>query len=169
MKNQRKLMIAAGILTLFLIHLIAAFSLGIYIGRHGFSRQGLSLQGPQAAQQPPRPGGVPAGQPDAQPPQDQRSPRLPGEPTIVGRIRRIGRDELDLATQEGPRLIILDSETRVWNEEGDRVEIEKLTEEQIVAIFGVFGDGGQQLHADLIVILPPPEERPDQPVPQKAP
>ena len=63
MKNQRKLMIAAGILTLFLIHLIAAFSLGIYIGRHGFSRQGLSLQGPQAVQQPPKPGGCQPGNP----------------------------------------------------------------------------------------------------------
>jgi len=40
--------------------------------------------------------------------------------------------------------------------DGQSLNSADLTGEQIVAVFGVLGDGNQQLKADLIVVLPPP-------------
>ena len=151
---QHKFLYAIGILILFLIHIIAAFALGVYVGRYGPTRQGLTLQGPGEMRQQPQQ--APPGQaPDRQ----LAQPFLPGEPTVIGRIRRVGPHTLDLATREGPRQVILDAETEVRDQAaGGSAGRDSLAEEQIVAIFGVFDDDGRQLQADLVVILPEPEQ-----------
>ncbi len=186
MTLQRKLMYGAGGLLLLLVFVIAAFSLGVYVGRYGLTRSGLSLQGPRNLGPPPPAGRpedqAPAGQPGAprqsQPPGGQPEPRpegqplralLPSEPTLVGRILRISPSALDLATRDGPRRVAYDSETEVWNEAGEETSLNAMTEGQIMAIFGELANGGQRLQADLIVILPLPEPGEGQPRPPGSP
>jgi hypothetical protein len=163
MTRERKLLYAGGIFILFLFHIVAAFALGVYVGRYGVTREGLTLQGPRNV------GPAPAQPPDkapqpVQPGADQPfGPSLPGEPTVIGRIRRIGRNTLDLATREGPRQVVLDEETKVRTQAGEIVALDGLAEGQIVAIFGLFRDDGQQLQANVVILLPSPEGEPDQP------
>ena len=151
MTVERKIMTVAGVLLLIMIHLTIAFALGVYLGRYGFSREGLALQGPnrpaQDALAPPR-GGSPARQPAS---------RLPGEPTLVGRVQRIKDGYLSLLTQDGPRQTLVRDSTQIWDINGEIVSLGTLAEGHIVAVFGNFDDGGRQLRANLIVILPPPE------------
>jgi hypothetical protein len=154
MTTQRKLLYGAGILLLLLFHVVIAFALGVYVGRYGLTREGLTLQGPGNVERPPagaapdRPG---TGQPE---PEGPAVPALPGEPAVLGRIRRVGREMLDLATREGPRQVMVDAGTRVRDSTGAILNLEDLSPGQIVAVFGVRIDGGQGLQADLIVILP---------------
>jgi hypothetical protein len=140
MTTQRKLLYGAGILLLLLFHVVIAFALGVYVGRYGLTREGLTLQGPGNVERPP------AG----------AAPDRPGtgQPAVLGRIRRVGREMLDLATREGPRQVMVDAGTRVRDSTGAILNLEDLSPGQIVAVFGVRIDGGQGLQADLIVILP---------------
>ncbi len=152
MTTQRKLLYGAGILLLLLFHVVIAFALGVYVGRYGLTREGLTLQGPgnlaPAPDQPRR---------DPLEPEGPAAPALPGEPAVLGRIRRVGREMLDLATREGPRGVMVDAGTRVRDSTGAPLNLEDLSPGQIVAVFGVRIDGGQGLQADLIVILPQAE------------
>ena len=152
MMTQRKLLYAGGVFLLFLFHIIAAFALGVYVGRYGMTRDGLTIQGPRNVGQPVV---QPLG-PDRPGPDQSGQAALPGEPTAVGRVRQVGRGTLDLATREGPRQVMLSAETEYRDQAGETITWDNLSEGQIVAVFGVFGDGGQQLQATLIVVLPEP-------------
>jgi hypothetical protein len=145
MTTRRKLLYAGGVTLLFLFHIIAAFALGVYVGRYGMTRDGLTIQGPRNV-----------GQPAVQGPDQPGQVTLPGEPTAVGRVRQVGRSTLDLATREGPRQVMLSAETEYRDQTGETITWDNLSEGQIVAVFGVFGNGGQQLQAALIVVLPEP-------------
>jgi hypothetical protein len=135
----------AGAATLLIIHGVAAVALGLYIGRYGMTRDGLTLQGPGNMRQLP---------PDQAPDQVPARPPIPGEPTVLGRIRRIDSGMLDLATMGGPRQVLFDEQTKVWDRTGEVTSLDRLAEGQFVAILGVFHNGGQHLEADLIIILP---------------
>lgn len=157
MNRQRQILIGAGACVIVSMLLIAAFSLGVYVGEHGWTRQGLTLQGPQ--RQPPAGGADQLG--PAQPPGQQ--PGLPpgdplpgGQPTLVGRVRLIMRDRLEVITPDGPRLIGLTPRTRL-EDQGQAVELSALREGQVVAIFGRPAEGRGMLLADLIILLPPAE------------
>jgi len=152
MTTQRKLLYGAGITLLLLFHVVIAFALGVYVGRYGLTREGLNLQGPRDMG--PAPAGTGAGQPE---PERPIAPGLPGEPAVLGRIRRVGREMLDLATREGPRGVMVDAGTRVRDSAGAILDLEDLSPGQIVAVFGARVNGGQGLQADLIVILPQAE------------
>ncbi len=159
MTTQRRIMLAAGVGLLFVLHIVAAFALGVYVGRYGLTRDGLALQGPHNAQRLDGPQLAPGGQPPAgQPGNLPQNPPLPGEPTLVGRIRRIEPGRLDLATPNGPRQVSWDAATRVRELAGATLAVSDLEEENTVAIFGTFSDGGQLLQAELIVLLPPPDQ-----------
>ena len=145
MTTERKLLLGGGILLLFLIHIVAAFAAGVYVGRHGLTREGLTLQGPLRNQNPAQPGTRPGAQ------NQPAAPNMPGEPTVIGRIRRVDDQTLDLATREGPRQVMLDAETRYRDQAGELLGREVLAEGDIVAVFGIYPADGRQLHADLIV------------------
>jgi hypothetical protein len=154
MTTQQKLLYAGGIVLLLLFHVVIAFALGVYIGRYGLTRDGLTLQGPRNVQAPQGP------QPAQGAPNQPGQPILPGEPAVIGRIRRVDRATLDLATREGPRQVMLDNETKYRVGSGEVLARDDLAEGGIVAVFGVFIDDGQQLHADLVVVIPVQDQEP---------
>ncbi|HHH41202.1 MAG TPA: hypothetical protein ENK56_04275 [Chloroflexi bacterium] len=145
-QNHRVLIwVGAGVIVLMLV--TAAFALGVYVGEHGWTREGLTLGGPgEPDRQPGPPGG--AGMPPGQP--------LPGgQPTLVGRIRLRLDEGLELATPQGPRPVSLTSTTRFEDAQGNPIEPDTLRRGDIVAIFGHFEEGGQRtLVADLVVRFP---------------
>lgn len=139
-----------GAVMLLLIMLTGAFSLGVYIGRHGLSQEGLRYQ-------PAQPGGMP------EPQSADRPHNLPpGDPDLIGLIRDISPQGIQLTTQEGPRLLETDDATRVLDTEGRLLKLADLRLGDIVAVFGDFTPGdGRHLLATHIVRLPP--RQPPQP------
>ena len=65
MNRQRKVLTALGAIWIVCMLLIAAFALGVYVGEHGWTREGLSLRGPQRPPNQPGPDQV---QPPGLPP-----------------------------------------------------------------------------------------------------
>ena len=151
-ENRWQIIIGAAVLLLML--LAGTFSLGIYIGRHGLSREGLRYQpASQANQQAPpqnlnpqdRPAGIPQGQPD-----------------LIGQLRRGSKDGIELATENGIRYVAIDGDTKLVDETGNSLQGTDLQVGDILAIFGEFSvNEGQQLLASVILRLP--ERSPPQP------
>jgi len=148
--RRRLWLLVVGAAIMVVMLLIAVFSLGVYVGEHGWTREGLTLQGPSARRGPaqqPQPGiGAP--------------PPLPGggrPPDLVGRIRRILEGTLLLATADGPRTVELEERTEVAARQGDSRSLDDLRPGQTVAIFGYRDGDGRALVAELIVLLPAAE------------
>lgn len=165
MTTGRKLLVGTGAAIIVGMLLIAAFALGVYVGEHGWTREGLALEGPGGD-----PGRLP--QPGTRTPGDR--PPLPGggrSPDVVGRVREILDGSLLLATPDGPRTVELGEHTRVETREGDVRSLDDLGRGQVVAIFGQRNGDGKALVADLVVLLPtqeqPPGGSPVQPRPQR--
>jgi hypothetical protein len=145
---ENRWLIVTGAVVLVLMLLIGAFSLGVYVGRHGLSPEGLRYQTVQpAAPALGEPGGGPAELPQGLP---------AGPPDGTGRIRGRSAAGIELATQEGPRLVEVDQSTQVTDMQGTSLTLADLQRGDIVAVYGriAFGDG-QRLIATLIVRLPP--------------
>lgn len=162
MTKGHKLLIGSGAVVIVVMLLIAAFSLGVYVGEHGFTRDGLTLRGPDPGgpiQSPP----VSPGAPVQQPPVNANRP-----PDVTGRIRQnLGRSLL-LATPDGPRTIELSDQTQVRTPEGEQRPLNALRPGQPVAIFGHRNGDGRVLVAELIILLPPAQQPTGQP-PQTQP
>jgi hypothetical protein len=140
---ENRWQIAIGALVLLLMLLAGVFSLGVYIGRYGLSREGLQYQpaqltNPQGIQQANRPAGIPE-----------------GEPQLIGRLRFVGRQGVELATQEGIRFVAINQETRLLNGRGEDLQRSDFQTGDILAIFGEFSvNEGNQLLAEIIIRLP---------------
>jgi hypothetical protein len=121
--------------------LAAAFSLGVYVGEHGWTREGLTYQPQQPAG--PLPGaGAPVG-PGGEP------------PVVTGRIRVISPQGLELATPDGPRFVQITAETRFEVPDGEDLGLQDLARGDVVAVFGELMPGdGPRLQATRIVRLP---------------
>jgi hypothetical protein len=138
---ERRWLIPAGAVILVLMLVTAAFSLGVYVGEHGWTREGLTYQPQQPAG--PLPGaGAPAG-PGGEP------------PALTGRIRTIAPQGLELATPDGPRFVELTTDTRIEDPDGQELSLRDLSRGEIVAVFGeLFPGDGPRLRASRIVLLP---------------
>jgi hypothetical protein len=140
-ENRWQIILGAGVL-LFML-LAGTFSLGVYIGRHGLSRDGLHYQpsqvgNPQVLQPAERPPGIPE-----------------GEPELIGRLRSASRQGIVLATQNGIRFVAIDQETKLLNERGEAIQRTDFQVGDILVIFGEFNiNEGTQLLAEVIVRLP---------------
>ena len=147
---ENRWQIIIGAVMLLLILLTGAFSLGVDIGRHGLRQEGLHYQ-------PSQPGDK------LEPlPADRPWNLQLGEPDLIGLIRVISPQGIQLATQEGPRLLEADEATRVLDTEGQLLKLADLHLGDIVAVFGDFTPGdGRHLLATHIVRLPP--RQPPQP------
>jgi hypothetical protein len=161
MSTTQKLLIAGGVFIVIVIVAIAAFSLGVYVGEHGWTAGPPSIArpggGPPLGQPPPGgqpgqpPGGSP-GQPSFGPPGDLP----PGRPDVIGRVRSITGDSITLNTPQGPRLVTVNEETEVKRAEGEEESsLEDIEPGISIAVFGQFNGGGKTLVAQVIVILPP--------------
>ncbi|UCF59864.1 MAG: hypothetical protein JSV37_08855 [Anaerolineaceae bacterium] len=144
---ENRWQIILGAVVLLVILLTAAFSLGIYVGRHGWGEEGLRYQPPG-----------PEGGPGAAPGQDFAA----NPPDLVGRIRALSQLGIQLATQDGPRIVEVSENTRVEDKDGTPLKLTDLRLGDLVAVFGEFTPGnGQRLVASQIVRLP--ERAPQQP------
>ena len=160
--NRWKLItLSAGGVILLLMLLAASFSLGMYVGEHGWTRDGLGYAGPGGrvgpAGQPgagPGPGG-PA--PAAGTPQQPFAPAgLPaGRPNLTGRVVRIYLQRIELAAADGVKTVVLTAGTRFLEQDGTVIALKDLKKGDVIAVYGVFaaGDGGE-LRAEFVVRLP---------------
>jgi len=143
-KNRWGFIIGGALLIVMLM--LGSFSIGIYLGRLG-TDQGSPRDEPQA--------------PPPIPPQNPLQEKV-GEdiqinnPDLVGRLKFVGKDGIQLITEQGNRFVIVDKDTRLWNWSGETLQLRDLGRYDILAVYGSFTqDGGRQLLADLIVRLPP--------------
>ena len=147
---ENRWQIAIGALVLLLMLLAGVFSLGVYIGRHGLSRevfryQPAQITNQQGLQQAIRPAGIPE-----------------GDPQLIGRLRLVTRQGIELATQDGVRFVAINQETKLLNGRGETLQRSNFQTGDILAIFGDFSlNEGKQLLAEVIVRLP--VQQPPQP------
>ncbi len=143
---ENRWQIVVGAVILLLMLLVGAFSLGVYVGEYGWTRQGLSYQPDQG-----------------QAPAQVQLPglgQIQGEgaegPGLTGRILSISLEALELATQEGRRRVELHDGTIFRELDGPEVPLTALSLGDIVAIYGemIAGDGGRLL-AQVVLRLPP--------------
>jgi hypothetical protein len=162
MTKGHRLLIGSGAAVIVAMLLIAAFSLGVYVGEHGFTRDGLTLRGSDSG----APAQAPRVSPDA--PVQQQPANVNRPPDVIGRIRQNLGGSLLLATPDGPRTIELNDQTQVRTPEGEQRSLDALNPGQPVAIFGHRNGDGKVLVAESIILLPPAQQPTDQP-PQKQP
>jgi hypothetical protein len=160
MTTGHKLLIAAGATVIAAMLLTAAFALGVYVGEHGWTRDGLKLRGPIGGQD--RPPGDPGG-PGQLPPLPDGGRR----PDLVGAVVEVLEGTLMLATPDGPRTIELDRHTRVETVEGQPGSLDDVERGQHLAVFGRRNGDGQVLVAELLVLLPPRGQPPQQQPPDR--
>ncbi|HIQ06457.1 MAG TPA: hypothetical protein EYH31_12365 [Anaerolineae bacterium] len=150
MNEQSKKLSYLGAVMLILMMLIAAFSLGVYVGEGGWTQGPPPIIGPGPAGpqpgQPPFPG---QGQPQLQAPQ-----RLPD---LIGKLRRISHASLTLDTPTGPRTVEITLDTRVMRHDGHPMHLQELQPGVVLGIVGHLRTAdGRVLVADTILVLPPP-------------
>jgi hypothetical protein len=140
-ENRWQIVLGAAVLLLML--LAGTFSLGVYIGRHGLSREGLQYQ--------------PLQQPNPQVIHPNRPADIPeGEPDIIGRLRTASPQGIEIATQNGIRFVVINQETKLLDERGETLERSGIHRGDILAIFGSFRlNDGNQLLAEVIIRIPP--------------
>jgi hypothetical protein len=160
MTTGHKLLIAAGATVIAAMLLTAAFALGIYVGEHGWTRDGLKLRGPIGGQDKPQ-GDL--GRPGQLPPLPDGGRR----PDLVGAVVEVLEGTLMLATPDGPRTIELDRHTRVETVEGQPGSLDDVERGQHLAVFGRRNGDGQVLVAKLLVLLPPRGQPPQQQPPDR--
>jgi hypothetical protein len=141
---ENRWQIILGAVILMVVLLVGAFSVGVYIGRHGWTSESLQFQ-------PEGPGGQPGNIPDV--------PQGPSDrPNIIGRVRALSPLGLQLATQDGPRTVEVNQDTRVTDVDGFPLTLVDLRLGDLLAIYGDFTPGdGQRLLAERILRLPPRE------------
>jgi len=131
---QRRWLIWMGATVLVGMLVCAAFSLGVYVGRYGWSAQGLRYGAqPQA----------PAGAPD--------------QPDLIGLLRRRANGTLELATRQGPRQVEVNGATEIRDDLGSNLTLEDLRPGEILAVFGTLSPGnGRRFLADRILRVSAP-------------
>ncbi len=145
MAKNRWGIIIGGVLLIVML-MLGSFSIGVYLGRLG-SNQEAPRDDTSA--------------PPPIPPQNTLQGKV-GEdiqinnPDLVGRLKFVGKDGIQLITEQGNKFVIVDEDTRLLNWSGETLQLRDLGRYDILAVYGDFiHDDGRQLRADLIVRLPP--------------
>jgi hypothetical protein len=141
----RKVLVGAGAALLLGMMVLAAFSLGVYVGHRGPLVGTLDNFGarPVADQQVPP-------QTSSEAAQD-----LPaGTPALSGKVGSITNEGLFVRTAGGLRLVEVDEETRLRDRQGRALSLSDLRTGVNVVVFGEFSEDGRSLIADVIVLLP---------------
>jgi hypothetical protein len=149
MTTERKLFYASGAIIMAGMIAIVSFSLGVYIGEQGWTWQPPSVAGPGSE-------GRPAGEPQQPQVAGGQTPRA----DLIGAVRRVSADSLELGTPEGLRTVLVDGETRLVRRVGGQEEPVRWSDLQRgtrVAVFGEFGGDGRALTAQLVVVVSPPK------------
>ncbi|MFQ6013964.1 MAG: hypothetical protein ACE5NP_00800 [Anaerolineae bacterium] len=155
MTTGQKLLIAIGSFVLVTIIAIAAFSLGVYVGEHGWTRKGLTFGGPGQMPPPEGPAGGP-GQPGAPPPAPGLDHFGGGPPQVIGQVQSVTDTSITVRTPQGPRTVTVDEDTTVEKTEGGEADLSDIRRGTAIAVFGELSHDGRTLAAQHILILPPP-------------
>ena len=153
MSVGRKWLLGIGIGLLGTMLLIASFSMGVFVGERGLTREKL---------QPVGPGGVPAAQ---QQPAQPVPPDKPQEgnqvPVLKGIVRRLSRDLITIETKDGTKLVQVSSDTAVrLAENGEREgSLDDVKPGVGVAVIGRMDPDARMLRADTIVVFPLPQRK----------
>jgi len=157
MTKERKLLYAFGAVIIAGMIAIASFSLGVYVGKQGWTLKQPSMTGP--AQPQVNPQRTPQVQPQSggqgQQPAggNQDTPR---RPDLIGKVINVTAESLEVNTVDGLRSALIDEETIILKQVEGKEAPAQLGDIQRgvrVAIFGQFRDGGRTLICRLIVIL----------------
>ena len=126
---------------------VAAFSLGVYVGHEGLLVGSLEDFGSRAA---------PDQAPPQAPPGDVQDLPL-GRPTLTGKVGGITNEGLFVRAPRGLRMVEINQETVVQDHQGRALEISTLRQGMYIAVFGQFSADGRRLVADTIVLVPSPQ------------
>ena len=141
MAKNRWGIIIGGVLLIVML-MLGSFSIGVYLGRLGRNQEALAAAPPPI------------------PPQNPLQEKVGDDiqinnPDLVGRLKFVGKDGIQITTEQGNKFIIVDEDTRVWNWSGETLQLRDLGRYDILAVYGDFiQDDGRQLRAELIVRLP---------------
>ena len=144
MAKDRWGIVIGGILLIVML-MLGSFSIGVYLGRLGTKQEAP---------------GNDAAAPPSIPPQNSLQEKVGDDiqihnPDLVGRLKFVGKDGIQLTTEEGNKFVTVDEDTRLWNWSGETLQLRDLGRYDILAVYGDFIDDGRQLLAELIVRLPP--------------
>jgi len=168
MSAERTVLIVTGTALIVLVVAIAAFSLGVYVGIHGWAAEspavaGLGQRPAAAAQAAAQQAQLAAGQPEPTTVQPVQTPgtawQSGPQPQLIGRVRSRSGATVTLNTAEGPRLVQLGPDVQVSQAVVGQPEVpaslDQVQPGQRLAVFGQFvGDGGGRLIARRLVLLP---------------
>jgi len=127
----------------------AAFSLGVYVGEHGWLERGIQEGVNPGMMLPPQGNRPPDGQTQPNAPQPER------EPDLFGRLEQVNDALMILETPEGTRQVLFNAETIFRKPGGEELTVDDLRQGDILAIFGRFNqEGGRELIAAVVYILP---------------
>ena len=153
MSVGRKWLLGIGIGLLGTMLLIASFSLGVFVGERGMTREKLQSAGPR---------GVPAApQQQAQPAPPDKSQEGNQVPVLKGIVRRLSRDLITIETKDGTKMVQVSSDTAVrLAENGEREgSLEDVKPGVGVAVIGRMDHDARMLRADTIVVFPLPQAK----------
>lgn len=154
----RRPWIICGAIFLNTLLMIAVFSLGVYVGRYGLSREGLvytSGPAPQPAQ-PAQPDNI---TPRPNQPQQEVLACIAAErPQVLGRLRNISRGALEIAIEQGSRPVLLDDQTTYEHCDGSTLTLRDLRPGMVIAVYGVPSDDGRNLIARRVIVLSLPPD-----------
>lgn len=145
MTIERKILYSLGSLIIAGMIAVGSFSLGIYVGKSGWSINQPSLLNPQA-----EPGNI-------QNPDHNQPDNLPPKPDLIGRAISITADTITLSTPNGPRSISINEETVFLRQEGGTVKpasLEDIHAGNNLAIIGKLDPDNRLLRGEIVVILP---------------
>ena len=170
MSTERKILIAVGSLIIAGVIAVACFSLGVYVGKQGWTTERPSLAGPQPGpgnrpgqgEQPPGQGQQPFAPPGNQPGDGGQQPNASQgaqrQPSVVGVVRRVDEGTMTVQAREGTRLVTLTERTR-FARRAQAGELTAVTIEDVqagieVAVLGPRSQDGRTLVADAVILLP---------------
>lgn len=113
-KNRWGIIIGGALLIVMLM--LGSFSIGVYLGRLGTNQE--SPRDDTSALPP-------------IPPQNPLQEKVGDDirinnPDLVGRLRFVGKDGIQLTTEQGNKFIIVDDDTRLWNWSGETLQLRDL-------------------------------------------
>lgn len=77
---------------------------------------------------------------------------------MIGRLRNVSLEALEVAADQGPRPVLLDENTTYEDCDGNSLTLRDLQRGMVIAIYGVFADDGRNLIAGQVIVLPPPPD-----------
>ncbi len=145
MNSQRPVLLVLGAIILLALMLIAAFSLGVYVGDTRRAPTASDLLGrPFDRLNPPAAANIPLAV----------LARLPRTPDFAGQILSTRSNVVTVRTAQGDRTVTLDEFTQVFLPDGSQGAPGDIRGGQVVAVVANPAPGGRAIIAEAIVMMP---------------